>query len=123
MKDTLLNSSASTMAKAIREKTISSQELLETQLKRVEMINPKINAIVQLDVDCARQRAKELDQQLKKGHLQGPFHGVPFTAKDVYNTQGIVTTLGTLGLRNYVATQDATIIRRMKNAGAVLMGI
>ncbi len=118
----LLKASATTMASAIRCKQVSAVELLDAVLEQIAKVNPQLNAIVQLDAERARDRAKELDQLLAKGKVIGPFHGVPFTAKDSLATEGIITTLGTLGLKEFIPRQDATIIRRMKAAGAILLG-
>jgi len=118
----LLAKSAIEMAEAIHCKDIKAVELLEAILSKIEKINPKLNAIVQLDAEQARERAAYLDDLQERGFLLGPLHGVPFTAKDVYNTKGIVTTLGTLGLREHVPDHDAIIIKRLKEAGAILLG-
>lgn len=118
----ILKSSATVMAEAIRQKQISSVELLDALLRHIEKVNPSINAIVQLDAQRARESAQKCDHLLAKGFLLGLFHGVPFTAKDIYNTQGILTTLGTLGLRNHIPDHDATVITALKNAGAILIG-
>ncbi len=120
--DELLDQSAMEMAEAIRCKDVTAVELLDVTLSKIQKINPKLNAIVQLDAEQAYAQAKQLDQLQARGLLLGPLHGVPFTAKDVYNTKGIVTTLGTLGLRDHVPDHDATIIQRLKDAGAVLLG-
>ncbi len=120
--DVLLHQSATKMAEAIRCKDISAVELLTAVVAAIEKYNPSINAVVQLDTERAMQQAQRMDDMLAKGLLLGPFHGVPFTVKDVYNTEGIITSLGTLGLREHVPTHDATLIQRLKTAGGILVG-
>lgn len=120
--DDLLNGSAVSIAQAIQAKTVSSRELLEALFQRIDQRNPPLNAIVALDKERAFERATALDERQSKGQSAGPLHGVPFTLKDVYNTEGLVTTMGTLGLQNYTPPHDATLVKRLKNAGAILIG-
>lgn len=118
----LLNGAAINMAEAIRCKKMSSLDLVHAHLARIAKINPKINAVVQVDSERAIQQARQMDKLLSKGFLMGPFHGVPFTAKDVYSTAGVITTLGTLGMQHYTPKEDASLIQRIKNSGAILLG-
>src|SRR3954463_15660042 len=80
------SASASTLARAIRAKDISSQELVEAHLRRIAEVNPKLNAIVQLTADSARAEARAADAALARGEIRGPMHGVPFTVKDTLET-------------------------------------
>jgi len=121
MKDIVLTS-ATKLARAIRTKRLSSAEVLDACLDRIEAVNPKLNAVVQLTADAARKRAREAEKALAKGEVWGPLHGVPFTVKDALEVAGVVSSGGTLGRANFVPDKDATAVARMKAAGGVLLG-
>ncbi|MCH7787022.1 MAG: amidase, partial [Chloroflexi bacterium] len=120
--DELIYKSAKSIAKAIRNKEVSSAEVVDAFLKRIEEVNPKINAVVQLAADRARTEAREADEALSRGESKGPLHGVPITLKDSLDTEGIITTGGTKGRESFVPEQDATVTARLRGAGAILMG-
>ena len=84
--------SAKQLASSIRRRKIRCLELLDIYLARIEQYNPVINAIVFMDVDGARRRAKAADRALKRGDLWGPLHGVPMTVKESFNVVGMPTT-------------------------------
>ena len=110
------------IAGMIRDGKISSTEVLEAYLEQIERVNPRLNAIVTLDAEGARKRAREADQALKRGENWGPLHGVPVTIKDNYATKGIKTTNSLPELAGYVPQHDATVVARVKRAGAVILG-
>lgn len=118
----LLYTSATSLAQAIREKRVSSYEVVETFIRRIEAVNPKLNAVVQLTADSALTQAREADAALARRELQGPLHGVPITVKDSFDTSGIISTAGTKGRASYVPQQDATAVARMRAAGAIVLG-
>ena len=118
----LIFASAGEQAKAIRDKQISSQELVRACIKRIEEVNPKLNAVVQLPAETALRQAREADKALAKGEIRGPLHGVPFTLKDAIETEGVISTGGTLGRASYVPKEDATVVKRLRAAGGVLLG-
>ena len=118
----LLGSSASGMARAIREKKISSAELMQAHLERIGEANPSLNAIVQLPAERVMEEARAADASLARGEIKGPLHGVPVTFKDAIETAGIISTGGTLGRRNYVPQQDAVVVKRLRAAGAIVLG-
>src|SRR5437879_4174026 len=120
--DELLYTSATSLAQAIREKLVSSYEVVETCIHRIEAVNPKLNAVVQLVADVALAQARKADAALARGELQGPLHGVPITIKDSFDTRGIISTAGTKGRASYVPQQDATAVARMRTAGAIVLG-
>ena len=122
LRDPLTHSSASSLALAVRTKQVSSVEVVQTYLDRIEEVNAKLNAIVQLVPDRALQEARRADAELARGEIKGPLHGVPMTFKDSLDTAGVLSTAGTLGRRNYVPPSDATVVARMRNAGAILLG-
>lgn len=114
--------SASALARAIRARQVSSEEVVEAHLRRIDAVNPALNAVVQLTAEAARRRAREADAALGRGERWGPLHGVPFTAKDALDTDGVITTGGTTGRAGYLPAQDATAVARLRGAGAILLG-
>jgi amidase len=114
--------SATRLAELIRTKQVSSVEVVEAHIARIKAVNPKINAVVRLAEEESMKRAGEADQALARGNNWGPLHGVPVTIKDEFETEGIVTTIGTLGLKDHVPTENATVVKRYKAAGAIIMG-
>ena len=109
------------MAGAVRAREVSSVELVEACLRRIEAVNPRINAVVRLAPDGV-DRARAADVELARGTLRGPLHGVPFTIKDSLDTAGLVTTAGSVGWADRVPDRDATVVARLKAAGGILLG-
>jgi amidase len=112
---------AHVLAEAIRRRDLSSRELLEHYLARVERLNPPLNAVVTLDAEAARHAADNADAALVRGEVTGPLHGVPMTIKDTYETTGMRTTAG-LAAWDHVPERDAEAVRRLRDAGAVVFG-
>ena len=110
------------LAKALRAGELGSRELLEQYISRVERLNPKVNAVVAVDLERARRRADEADAQRKRGSLLGPLHGLPMTIKDSLETEGLCTTCGVPELAKHVPSRDATAVARLRAAGAVVFG-
>jgi amidase len=109
------------MAGAVRAREVSSVELVEACLRRIEAVNPRINAVVRLAPDAV-DGARAADIELARGTIRGPLHGVPFTIKDSLATAGLVTTAGSLGWADRVPDRDATVVARLKAAGGILLG-
>jgi amidase len=109
------------LAEAIRRRDISSRELLEHYLARVERLNPPLNAVVTVDPDGARRAATAADAALARGDITGPLHGVPMTIKDTYQTAGMRTTCGHQAW-DHVPERDADAVARLREAGAVIFG-
>jgi amidase len=114
--------SATEIARLIRERKVSAEEILEHFLTRVEKYNPKLNAIIWLDAERARERAKAADAALMKGDVWGPLHGVPMTIKESFNVAGSPTTWGDPKLANNVTDTGALAVQRLEKAGAVVFG-
>ena len=114
--------SAVKLAGLIRDKKVSSVEATKAYLARIEAVNGKINAVVALCAERALLEAKDADAALAKGKSLGPLHGVPFTIKDSLETEGVVSTTGTVGRKNYIPGKDATVVARVRAAGAILLG-
>jgi amidase len=120
--DDPLFTSAKRLAAMVKEKKISSTELVTTYIKRIEAVNPKLNAVVFPTFERALTEAKFADESLAKGKLFGPLHGVPCTMKDSHEVQGVVSTGGTLGRKGYIPSRDATYVARVRAAGAIILG-
>lgn len=120
--DELIYASATALAKAIRAKEVSAEEVVNAYLQRIEAVNPKLNAVVQLTAEAARAQAREADAALARGESKGPLHGVPMTIKDALETAGVVSAGGTKGRAVFVPTQDATVVARLRAAGAIMLG-
>lgn len=119
--DELCFASATRLAAAVRTGEVSSLDVVDACLARIEQVNPVLNAVVLL-TDDARDHARRADEELAKGVLRGPLHGIPFTIKDSLDTAGVVTTAGTVGWRGRVPARDATVVARLKAAGGILIG-
>jgi amidase len=115
-------SSASRIAAEIRAGKLTSREITNACLERIEQVNPKINAVVQLVTERACREADELDRLAASGRFMGPLHGVPITIKDSLDSEGIVSTGGTMGRKDFIPQQDAPVVARLRAAGAVLLG-
>lgn len=110
------------LAQLIRRREVSSLEVVDALLTRIEQVNPRLNAIVLLDAEGARTAARAADEAIALGRVTGPLHGVPMTIKDSLDTAGMITTGGTMGRKAYVPGTDATVVARLRAAGAVLLG-
>ncbi len=122
MPDDPLFTSAARMAAMIREKKISSVELIKAHIARIEAVNPKLNAVVFPAFERALDEAARADAALAAGKNFGPLHGVPCTMKDSHDTLGLVSTGGTLGRKGKIASRDATYVQRVRAAGAIILG-
>ncbi|HEY8599227.1 MAG TPA: amidase [Thermomicrobiales bacterium] len=114
--------SVTTLAAAIRAGDLSATEVLDAHLAQIARHNPTLNAIITLDADGARARAREADAALARGECWGPLHGVPFTLKDAFATAGMRTTIGFPPLADFVPQEDSTVAARLKAAGGGLLG-
>ncbi|CAN5744625.1 amidase [soil metagenome] len=119
--DPLLDTSAKKIAAAIRARDVSSTEVTEAFLERIASINPDINAAVQVMTERAIAEAQQADEQLVRGIDFGPLHGVPFTAKDIFDTEGVLTAAGLPERSGHTPDQDAVAVARLRAAGAILI--
>lgn len=110
------------LAAAIRERKVTSEKVVEAHLERIQAFNDGLNAIVILTADEALRRARDADKVLESGQLRGPLHGVPVTIKESFNIAGLKTTSNFKPLKNNVAKEDALLVTRLRNAGAVILG-
>ena len=114
--------SAQRLAAAIQAKTLSAVEVTAACLDQIAVVNPRINAVVQLVAERALDEAMACDAMTERGQSRGPLHGVPMTIKDSLDTAGIVTTGGTMGRKATVPERDAPVVARLRAAGAILLG-
>ena len=115
-------STALETAASIAAKEVSSRELLEAALSRVERLDGPINAVVALDAERALEAANRADEAVARGDELGPLHGVPITIKDSFQTEGLTTTSGAPELAEFVPDKDADPVARYKDAGAIVYG-
>lgn len=113
---------AITLAGRIRRKEISAREVLQAHLDRIEQVNPAVNAVVTLVADRAWQAAARADDQLAAGAEVGPLYGLPIAHKDLVPTKGIRTTFGSPLFADNVPDFDASIVQRLRAAGAITIG-
>ncbi|MER7604414.1 amidase [Nocardioides sp. NPDC127503] len=113
--------SARTLSARIARREMSAVEVLDSQLARMEALNPALNAVVSLDPDAARCAARHADDAVARRADLGPLHGVPITLKDGHDVAGMRTTLGTAAL-DRVPERDGTIAARLRAAGAIIVG-
>ncbi len=111
--------SATELAGDIRSREVSSRELLEHLVARIERLDGPVNAVVQWDLERARAAADAADRAVTAGDDLGPLHGVPMTIKDSFQTEGCVTTSGSPELADFVPTEDAWPVARLRAAGAI----
>src|ERR1700683_2529130 len=114
---------AVSMAEQIREKRISPVELVDAHLAQIERLNPKFNAFVQVDAERARRAAREAEIAVMEEKTLGPLHGVPLSLKSSLEVAGMRCEAGTRLRTGLVATQDAPLVARLKNAGAIVLGM
>jgi amidase len=115
-------STASAIARAIRRRELTAAEAVQSSLSRIEAVNPQLNAVVQVGAEAALEAARAADATQARGEPLGPLHGVPMTIKDSFATAGVVTTAGTRGLAGHVPERDATVVSRLRWAGAIMLG-
>jgi amidase len=120
--DDIVFTSAKRLAGLIRAKHVSSVEVVKAYLARIAVVNPKTHAVVQLCAERALAEAAECDKLMARGISKGLLHGVPCTIKDSFDTEGVITTIGSSGRKNFVPNKDATVVARVRGAGAILLG-
>lgn len=114
--------SAVAMAHEISEKKLSPVDLVEAHLSRIEQLNPKLNAFVQVDADGARRQARAAETAVSRGERIGRLHGVPMSIKSCIEVAGLRCEAGTKLRAGFVASQDALVVSRLREAGAVILG-
>jgi aspartyl-tRNA(Asn)/glutamyl-tRNA(Gln) amidotransferase subunit A len=109
-------------SKEIKAGRLTPTELLESLLTRIEVLEPKLEAWVTIDSEYALKAAKTLTRETLKGKIRSPLHGVPVGIKDIYDTAGLKTTMGSSLFTDNVPEKDATIVAKLREAGAIIIG-
>jgi amidase len=110
------------LARRMRAKEISPVEATRAQLQRIEALDPQLRSYALVTADLALEQAREAEQQITRGSSLGPLHGVPIAVKDLCWTKGIPTAAGMTIHRNFRPQEDATVVRKLREAGAILLG-
>ncbi len=113
---------AAALGRLLRERTITSRQAVQAYLDRIDRLNPSLEAYVTITAERALAEAKAADAEISAGRWRGPLHGVPYCLKDIVQTAGIRTTAGSSILANWVPDTDATVVTRLAEAGAILLG-
>ena len=106
----------------LRNKKLSPVDLTQACLKRIEQLNPRLNAFITVTAESALEQAREAESEIQKGQWRGPLHGIPITLKDLFDTAGVRTTAASGVFKDRIPTEDSEVVRRLKKAGAVLLG-
>src|SRR5205085_1332594 len=106
----------------LRRKKISPVELTTSCLARIEQLNPTINAFITVMHDSALDQARKAEDEIRAGNWRGSLHGIPIGLKDLIDTAGVKTTCASALFAERIPTKDAEVVRRLKSAGAVLIG-
>ncbi len=109
------------LSRWIETRQLTSERLTHLYLDRLHQFDPKLRCVITLTSDLALAQAQQADHEIAAGHYRGPLHGIPWGAKDLLDTAGIATTYGAEPYRNRVPTQDAVVVKRLHDAGAVLV--
>jgi aspartyl-tRNA(Asn)/glutamyl-tRNA(Gln) amidotransferase subunit A len=112
----------SSIASRVAKREITSEKLTEECLAKIEALNPKLNAFITVTADEALQQARNADKEISAGRYLGPLHGIPISLKDLVDQKGVSTTAGSQVRRDHVATEDAVVTRRLREAGVVFVG-
>jgi len=109
------------LSRWIEQRQLSSEQLTNIYLHRIEQFDPKLRCVITLTRDLALAQAKKADAEIAAGRYRGPLHGIPWGGKDLLDTAGIPTTYGAEPFRNRIPAQDAVVVQRLEDAGAVLI--
>jgi hypothetical protein len=118
----LTEKSLTEVAAMIRAKSVTSTQLVQALLARIEVLNPKVNAYITVMAKQALAQAAELDAEQKTGKFRGPLHGIPIALKDNIDTAGTRTTAASPMFKDRIPTEDATIVTKLKKSGAIILG-
>jgi aspartyl-tRNA(Asn)/glutamyl-tRNA(Gln) amidotransferase subunit A len=118
----LYYSSINELSKLIREQRVSPLEVVDACLKRIEYLNPKLNAFITILADQAREQAEFAEVEIKSGNWRGPLHGIPVGIKDFFDTAGIKTTAAVEHFKDRIPAKDAADVARLKESGAIIIG-
>lgn len=117
-----LPSSITEAGKALRSGAYSSEELTRAYLRAIAELQPRLNAFITITADEAIEQARRLDHELRAGKDRGPLHGIPIVHKDLFDTAGVRTTVGSEFFKNRIPRTNSTVVARMANAGVISLG-
>ena len=109
-------------AESLRKRELSPVELTKNCLARIEKLNPTLNAFITVTTESALAAARQAEEEIQRGDWRGPLHGIPLALKDLIDTAGVRTTAASALFKDRIPTEDAEVVRRLKKAGAVLLG-
>jgi aspartyl-tRNA(Asn)/glutamyl-tRNA(Gln) amidotransferase subunit A len=121
-RDDVCDLEISAVAPLLRERRLSPVELTDAYLDRIQRLDPSLNTYIRVMPDQARAAARQAEREIADGGWRGPLHGVPIGIKDLFDVAGVPTTMGSSILRDNVPDADATVVSRLKAAGAVILG-
>ena len=110
------------LARSLQRRDLSPVEVVEAHLRRIEALNPRLSAFFTVTADRALAEARRAEAEIVAGQWRGPLHGIPYGAKDIIETAGILTTHGSSFFRDHVPAEDAECIVRLRRAGAIVLG-
>src|SRR5208282_1407355 len=110
------------LSRQIRDRSISPVELTRDCLARIDQLNPTLNAFITVTADSALEQARRAEQEILRGEWRGPLHGIPIALKDIIDTAGLRTTAASALYKDRVPTEDAEVVRRLRTAGAIILG-
>ena len=109
-------------ASLLKQKEISPVELTQSHLRRIQQYDQRLNSFITLTPELALQQARQAEMEIMQGTYKGALHGIPLALKDLYETQGIRTTAGSIFFADYIPEADAAVVQKLKEAGAVILG-
>ena len=110
------------LSQQIRARAVSPVELTRDCLQRIEHLNPKLNAFITVLAESALAEASRAEEEIHSGHYRGPLHGIPIGLKDIVDTAGVRTTAASALFKDRIPTEDAAVVRRLRDAGAIILG-
>jgi aspartyl-tRNA(Asn)/glutamyl-tRNA(Gln) amidotransferase subunit A len=111
-----------TVAAHIKNKEISPVELTEVTIRQIHKTEPRLNAFITVMEEEAMVQAKQLEREIEKNQIRGPLHGIPIAVKDILQTKGVQTTSGSKIFEGWIPDEDATVVQKLREAGAIIIG-